>query len=43
MMYSVPGSASSLMFLRLFFFPTDKPKRFPQTCKTDKDTFNLNL
>lgn len=43
MMYSGPGSVSSLMFLRLFFFFTDKPKKFQQTCKTDKDTFNLKV
>lgn len=42
MMYSGPGSVSSLMFLRIFFF-TDKPKRFQQTCKRDKDTFNLKV
>lgn len=43
MMYSGPGSVSSLMFLRLFFFFTDMPKKFQQTCKTDKDTFNLKV
>lgn len=31
------------VFEAVFFFFTNKPKRFQQTCKTDKDTFNLKV